>query len=147
MGRILDAELKALTDRWSPMVVHLLKDLGERQWPPKKIRRGLFKKPEFIPRFSLEGPVPYRGGVAWSISHTSLPSAFDEYGVLSEGQREYYLVLLQNGAPPSFCVEGDITQEDVQSDDDKLTHAIQEAYKHGPKHDLFYGNKGPLSHK
>jgi hypothetical protein len=147
MGRIHDAELKALTDRWSSLVVRLLTEIAERQWPPRRVRRSLFKKPELVQRYLLEGPVPYRGGVAWAISHTSLPSAFDETGELSEGQREFYLVLLQDGAPPSFSIEGKTKQEQIAADEAAFTHAVHEAHRHGPKHDRFYGNKGPLSHR
>jgi hypothetical protein len=147
MGRITDPGLQALAEAWSPVVLELLDEVGQRVWPPHKERRGLFGKPVIITRYSLEGPAQRSGQLLWALSHTSQPSTFDEYGTLSEGEREFWLVALQPGSPPLFSVEGARLHERIPVDSEALLKALNDSRKEGPKTERFYGNKGPLSHR
>lgn len=146
MGRIRDSELAVLAEKWSPVVVELLGEIGNHVWPPKKIRRSLFSRAELVPRFSVEGPLQREQAVVWAISHTIKPSTFDDAGNLSEGEREFWLVKLEAGNPPMFTIEGAQKQDHLRADRDLLMQGFQRARKEGPKSERYYGNKGPLSH-
>jgi hypothetical protein len=147
MGRIREPVLRELADQWAPIVQELLHEIGQRVWPPKKIKQSLFSKAEYIIRFSIEGPVEYGNRAAWALSHTSRPSAFDASGTLSEGEREFWLLTLENGSPPLFHLEGASIQERIPANRDQLLDALNSARKEGPKVEPYFGNKGPLSHK
>lgn len=143
MGRI-SPELESLADEWSPIVIDLLKRLGQDIWPIKKRRRSLFAKAETVIPYSIEGAVQQGGALRWSVFHTSRPSAFDDRGMLSKGQREYWLITLDSGL---FTIEGLEIIRDVPVTVDALTQAVTIAQQFGPKVEAFYGNKGPLSHR
>jgi len=147
MGRIVDPILKSLSDQWSPLIRRLLDDLGTQAWGTAKKRRGLFKKAESIKRHFVEGPEVWSGKLCWAVSHTSTPSTFDEYGDLSEGKREYWIVRLSvNGDSPTFMIEGKEKIDGIALDSSALYSAFEQAGKSGPQPDNFYGNKGPLTH-
>ena len=147
MGRIREPALRELADQWSPIVQELLHEIGQRIWPPKKIKRSLFSKAEIIIRFSIEGPVEFGDRAAWALSHTSRPSTFDASGTLSEGEREFWLLTLENGNPPLFRIEGASVQDHIPANRDHLLEALNSARKAGPRIETYFGNKGPLSHK
>lgn len=147
MGRIREPALRELAEQWSPIVQELLREIGQRVWPPKKIKHSLFSKPEVIIRFSIEGPVEHGNRAAWALSHTSRPSTFDVSGMLSEGEREFWLLTLENGNPPLFHLEGALLEERIPASRDRLLEALNSARKAGPRIETFFGNKGPLSHK
>lgn len=147
MGRIREPELQALAEKWSPIVTALLDQLGQQVWHPKKVRRSLFVKPQVIIRHLIEGPTQRSGKVLWSLSHTLVPSAFDDSGTLTKGEREYWLVALQQGDPPTFLVSGKETIENIPAGERALEQALKQAQVQGPKVESFYGNKGPLSHR
>lgn len=147
MGRIREPELIRLAEEWSPVVHELLDEMGQRVWPHKKIRRSLFSRPEIIVRYTIEGPVQRGSAIAWSLTHTSKPSAFDSSGVLSKGERQFWLVTIHPGTPPQFAVEGAQTQAQIPVGREALFQALQQARKDGPMVQEFYGNKGPLSYQ
>ncbi len=147
MGRIREPALRDMADRWSPIVQELLREIGQRVWPPKKIKRSIFSKPELITRFSVEGPVELGDQAAWAVSHTSHPSGFDASGMLSEGKREFWLLTLENGNPPLFRIEGASVEERIPASRGSLLEALNSARKYGPKVETYFGNKGPLSHR
>ncbi|GEM_PF-3102924 len=147
MGRITEPQLRVLADEWTPVVLELLDEMARRVWPPVRERRGMFSKSTLITRYDLEGPAQRDGKLVWAVSHTSRPSAFDDYGQLSEGERQFWLVTLMPGSPPFFCVEGAQAHERIPVDKDALRQALNQAYREGPKTERFYGNKGPLSHR
>ena len=147
MGRIQEPALRDLADRWSPIVQELLYEIGQRVWPPKKIKRSIFSKAEFIMRFSVEGPVQFGDRAAWALSHTSRPSGFDSSGTLSKGEREFWLLTLENGNPPLFRIEGASVEERIPASRENLLDALNSARKHGPRVETYFGNKGPLSHR
>src|SRR5687768_8825730 len=143
MGQ-LSPELQPLADEWSPIVSGLLKRLGQDVWPSRKRRRWLLAKAETVIPYSVEGPSPHAGGLMWSLFHTSRPSAFDDRGMLSKGQREYWLITLESGF---FTIEGAQILSGIPATVDALTQSLIEAQQSGPKVETFYGNKGPLSHR
>jgi hypothetical protein len=147
MGRIQEAGLQSLIELWSPVVKAALEQMGNQRWPPLQQKQGLLKRPKPIPRFMVEGPVLRGGEVQWAASHTISPSAFDIRGNLSEGQREYWIVALVAGEPPHIRVEGAQTLEDIPAENKAFQAALAEALAAGPRHDTFYGNRGPLSHR
>ncbi|HEC23730.1 MAG TPA: hypothetical protein ENI95_12530 [Chloroflexi bacterium] len=147
MGRIRKPELQTLADEWSPVVRELLDQLGKKIWPPKKERPSLLQKPRLITRYSLEGPAQRGNELAWALSHTTRPSSFDDTGRLTEGEREFWLVTLRPGDPPTFRIEGAQVIADIPADREALRKALRRARKMGPKVQTFYGNKGPLSHR
>ncbi len=147
MGRIRQPELRDLADKWKPTVHELLDEMGRRTWRPKKERNWLFGETRVILRHSLEGPLPRGDAVAWALSHTSIPSSFDAQGTLSEGLREYWILSLELGPPPTFRIEGAESITNIPADERSLRQALVRARKQGPKVESFYGNKGPLSHR
>lgn len=147
MGRIHNPALQTLADQWSDVITELLDRLGEQTWPPRKIRRGLLKKPEIVKRHLVEGPAQRGQGLVWALSHTSRPSSFDEEGNLSQGERHYWLLYLEVDSPPIFRIEGAGNVDDVPASRQNLERALEAARQQGPKIELFYGNKGPLSHR
>lgn len=147
MGRIVDPGLQTLADQWSPVVTSLLDALGSRVWPPKKQRQGLFRKPILIYRYSLEGPAQREGKLVWALSHTARPSSFDDRGVLGQGEREFWVITLSPGSSPRFTIQGSDVQPDIPADAEVLREALHAAQQAGPKREVFYGNKGPLSHR
>jgi hypothetical protein len=147
MGRIREPELKALAERWTPIVVDLLNELGESTWKPVKERYSLLRKPLIVKRHLVEGPVQRGTKLAWAVSHTGRPSAFNERGVLGEGERRYWMVTLDTTGPLSFRVEGAGVVEGITPEAGALKEALQKARGEGPKVEVFYGNKGPLSHE
>ncbi len=146
MGRIVDRNLQALADQWSPTVRELLDEIGRQTWPPLKQRRGILGGSVLISRYSLEGPVQRNGELFWALSHTSKPSSFDDRGVLSEGERQFWLLALHPGDPPCFRLEGAAVHDSVPANAVVLREALHRARQAGPKIEAFYGNKGPLSH-
>jgi hypothetical protein len=147
MGRIREPELRALAERWSPVVRSLLDELGERMWPPAKIRYSLLRKPCVIKRHLIEGPVRQGRRLTWALSHTSKPSVFDDRGRLSQGERKYWILTLDSTNPASFHMEGTGVVEGVPAEESALREAIEAAGQQGPKVDNFYGNKGPLTQR
>src|SRR5690348_9190019 len=102
MGRIREPELQSLSERWSPILSEMLQDLGDKAWPPKKIRKSLFSRAEIIRRYTVEGPAQWGSLLVWAVSHTSRPSAFDNHGNLTKGEREFWLIKLESGPSPLF---------------------------------------------
>lgn len=140
-------EHQALINAWSPVVMAALNDIAGRRWPPHQEKRGLFRRPKLTARYALEGPLWRGGQVLWAISHTLRPSVFDRRGSLTEGEREYWIVALTAGEPPCFTIEGAQVLADIPADQAALQAGLDEALAAGPKHDRFYGNRGPLSHR
>jgi hypothetical protein len=147
MGRIREPELRALAERWSPVVRSLLGELGEKTWPPVKIRYNLLRKPRVIERHLIEGPVWQGRRLAWALSHTNKPSVFDDRGRLTQGERKYWVVALASANPVSFRVEGAGVVEGIPAEESALREAIEAAGRQGPKVGSFYGNKGPLTQR
>jgi hypothetical protein len=147
MGVIRDRDTRALAETWSPVVCEILEKIGQRCWPPKKERQGLLARPKKVARYGIEGPTPHGDGVAWALYHTSRPSSFDSHGTLTEGEREYWLVTLHPGAPPTFSVRGADAINAIPLDRSALQQALAAAQEAGPRVEVFLGNKGPLSHR
>ncbi len=145
MGRILDPQLRNLADQWSAVVQELLDGIGSRSWPPRKVRRSVFGKPELVVRYVQEGPVQRGNRIGWAVSHTSRPSTFDDQGNLSEGERQYWIVWLEAGTPALFTVEGSQIETGIPAERGALSQALMRSWKAGPRQQRFYGNKGPLS--
>jgi len=142
-----DTGPEVLIETWSPVVMAALQDIGTQYWPPHQEKRGLFRRPRLVPRFTLEGPTLRGGEVLWAASHTLKPSVFDTRGSLTEGEREYWIVGLACREPPCFRVEGAQHRADIPARAETLQAALLEALAAGPKHDSFYGNRGPLSQR
>lgn len=147
MASTQDAERDALIETWSPVVIAALQGIGSRRWPPHQENRGLLRRPRLIPRFVVEGPLWRGGELLWAASHTLKPSVFDQHGILAEGEREYWVVGLSAGQAPCFRVEGAQQVADIPARADALRAALLEVLAAGPKHDRFYGNRGPLSQR
>lgn len=146
MGRILEPALKTLDECWSPVVTDLLDGLGRKTWKPRQVRRGLLEKPVTVMRHLVEGPAQRGKVLLWAVSHTSRPSTFDERGELGEGERYCWIVALSSESPTTFKIIGANTIENIPPDEKALGEALRQAAQAGPKHETFYGNKGPLSH-
>jgi hypothetical protein len=147
MGRIANSALRRLADQWSPIIHELLHNMGTRQWPPLKQRQSLFGKPVLISRYNVGGPVERDGQLVWALSHTSRPSSFDERGILSQGERQFWLVTLQSDDPLRFRIEGASAHHAIAATIPSLREALIRAERDGPKVEAFYGNKGPLHHR
>jgi len=145
VGRIQEPGLQSLVGFWSPLVKTALEQMGSQNWPPHQERRGFLKRPKPIPRFMIEGPAQRGGEILWAVSHTVSPSAFDQRGRLSQGQREYWIVGLETGGSPRFRIEGAEAIEGIPADQDAFQEALVRALAVGPKQNTFYGNRGPLS--
>lgn len=138
---------QALLEAWSPRVIAALQEIGKQRWPPYQQKQGFLKRPKPIPRFAVEGPVLREGEILWAASHTISPSTFDKRGNLTKGEREYWLIGLSAGELPEFRVEGAQVVGGIPASEDALQAALVEALAAGPRHDTFYGNRGPLSHR
>lgn len=147
MGRIADSDLRRLADQWSPIIRELLHEMGTRRWPPLKQRQGLFGRPVLINRHDVEGPMERDGRLIWALSHTSRPSFFDERGILSKGERQFWLIALQAGEPLCFRIEGASTHQTTSPEINSLRESLACAERDGPSITTFYGNKGPLCHR
>lgn len=147
MGRIIEPELAALAEKWSGIVRRLLEHIGKEMWPPVKEPQGLLERPRIVQRFVLEGPVRCPEGIAWAVSHTRRPSTFGDDGSLSEGEREFWKVILCVNDPHRFLVQGAQSIEDIALDEEALSAALEEATQSGPCIESFYGNRGPLSQR
>lgn len=143
MGRV-SSDLQPLEDEWSPVVIGLLNQMGEQIWPPKKRRRSLLAKAETVIPYSIEGPVQHGSMLVWSLFHTNRPSSFDDRGMLQQGERSYWLIKLEAGI---FTIQGAETLRGIPAAVDTLTQALNEARQSGARTEVFYGNKGPLSHQ
>jgi hypothetical protein len=139
-------ELQQLSEQWSPVVYDLLHDLGRRVWPALRTRQMIVKF-KTIPRYLVEGSAQWGDSLVWAVSHTSNPSTFDQQGRLLKGKRECWLVMLHSGEPPTFTIEGAQISYAIPADRDKLAQALSHAEQSGPKSEMFYGNKGPLSQR
>jgi hypothetical protein len=144
--RIDDLELQALAEQWSPVVIGLLHEIGQRVWPPLKTRRMLVRV-NIVPRYLVEGPAQWGDSLVWAVSHTINPSSFDDQGRLSKGERACWLVMLHPGQPPTFTLEGRQIATGIPAEQDALAPALSQAVQTGPKSETFYGNKGPLSQR
>src|SRR5687768_11576596 len=102
MGRI-SAVLQAVAEEWSQVAFGLLNRLGQEVWPSRKRRPSLLAKAQIVIPYSIEGAAQRGSALIWSLFHTSRPSAFDDRGVLQQGQREYWLITLESGV---FAIEG-----------------------------------------
>ena len=147
MGRINDPDCQRLAEEWSDRLLSALDDIGCRTWPPFIVKRGFLAKPQEITPYSLEGPVQIGAQVCWSVAHVRRPSTFNEMGILSPGERDFWFVCLRPGSPPTLTIEGAevvrislVAETDVQAALDQATDA-------GPKREEFYGNKGPLRNR
>ena len=147
MGRINDPDCQRLAEEWSDRLLTALDDIARNRWPPFIIKRGFLAKPQEITPYSLEGPVQMDAQVCWSVAHVRRPSTFNETGILSPGERDFWFVSLRPGSPPTLTIEGAklfslslVAETDVQA-------ALDRAAAAGPKHEDFYGNKGPLRHR
>jgi len=147
MGRIREPELQGLAEQWSSTVYEMLRSLGDQRWPPKKIRRGLFSRPEIIQRYTVDGPTQWGNTLVWAVSHTSRPSAFDDSGNLTKGEREFWIIKLDRGPTPLFSIEGAEILSDIAADRNALSEALEQAQRSGPRVEEYFGNKGPLSHR
>ncbi len=146
MERLDNPALKALADAWSVRVFEQLDQLGREVWPPLRELKGLLPRPRLVERHWVEGPAMLGEGVAWAVSHTVKPSAFDERGRLSQGEREYWLALIRPGSPPLLTIEGAEVTTGPLGGPEALVQMVEQARRFGPRRESFYGNKGPLSH-
>ena len=147
MGRISDPACQKLAEDWSERILSALDELGRQTWPPFTVKRGFLAKPQIITPYSLDGPVQIGGLVCWAIAHISRPSTFNVVGNLSAGERDFWLVCLKPGSPPTLSVEGaKAVSREFAAETDLQTTLAQVAAS-GPKREEFYGNKGPLRHR
>jgi len=146
MEKIIEPDLQPLIDTWSPIVVAGLNQLGDQRWPPHQEKQGFLKRPKVIQRFAIEGPIQRGDEVLWAVSHTISPSTFDIRGNLTEGEREYWIVVLSAKDVPVFRIDGAQSDAGIPAKEDRLQAALDEALAAGPTRDKFYGNRGPLSH-
>jgi hypothetical protein len=121
--------------------------MGKQVWPPFREKQGLFQKARVIDRFLIEGPIQRGGELWWAISHTNSPSTFDDQGNLTKGKRECWVLSLKNGSAVILQIEGATIQSVHLESPKTLRDALDEARKNGPRDDVFYGNKGPLSQR
>jgi hypothetical protein len=140
--------LQSLAKAWSPVVLGALDELGKQSWPPLSERRGLLGKPRpTVTRYTLEGPKQRGNEFVWALSHTSRPSVFDDNGILTIGERHFWLVFLGTGSPSTFRIEGAEGLDEIPAEPQELKIALQRAGEVGPRVESFYGNKGPLTHR
>jgi len=147
MGRIEDPELQILSAQWSQLIVDALDKIGREMWPPFRERRGLLAQSRQVIPYSLEGPTVIAEQLFWAVSHITRPSAFDDKGNLSRGERAYWVISLKPGSPPIMTVEG---AQAISLPLDPTTDwqsSLNRVVQGGPKVETFYGNKGPLSHR
>jgi hypothetical protein len=121
--------------------------MGKQVWPPFREKQGLFQKARMIDRFLIEGPVQRGSELWWAISHTNSPSTFDDEGNLTKGKRECWVLSLKDSPLVVLRIEGAAIQSVHLDSPATLRNTLDEARKKGPREDVFYGNKGPLSQR
>jgi hypothetical protein len=147
MGRIEDPELQLLSAQWSQQIFDALNRIGREIWPPFKERRGLLAQSRQVIPYSVEGPTVIAGQLFWAVSHTTRPSAFDDYGNLTPGERAFWVICVKPGSPPIMIVDGAQVISLPLDPTADWQSALNQAVQDGPKVESFYGNKGPLSHR
>ena len=147
MGRISDPACQELAEDWSERILSALDDLGQKTWPSITVKRGFLAKPQVIVPYTLEGPMEISGRVCWAIAHIHHPSTFSVAGTLSAGERDFWMVSLRPGSPPSVTIEGAKVVDRHLSEERDWQAALDQAAAAGPKREEFYGNKGPLRHR